>query len=281
MVEIEPNGNRSTRYLDGFGGTYATETPDGRIATMRRDAQGRVTHSTDIDGIETRFIFDIFGRVLTEFVALPEGSSGYCTAENVGPDGICRIGIANVYDGAGRLTRSVDADGVSRTYFYTAAGDLALEKQGEWLMSAYRYDERGNPDLVWEDGVATSFTYDDLDRVTPECRGARGNRCGQSLAYAHTDADWIESVTVGESATTSYRYDALGRVVGQSNPDKTSRSMKYGAVTPMCSLTDEDGITTNWTHDPFGRLSETRLPGRSEPRRYDYAFQVDGPGRSA
>ena len=276
VVEIDPHGNRSTRYLDGFGATFATATPDGGIATMHRDAQGRVTHSRDIDGVETQYEFDSFGRVVEEFVALPESSSGYCTAQNAGPDGFCRIGLENSYDGAGRLTKSVDADGVSRTYFYTASGDLALEKQGEWLMSAYRYDDRGNADLVWEDGVVASFTHDDLDRIIQECRGARSDRCGQSLEYTYTDADRIETVTVGGSSTTSYQYDALGRVVSLTNPDKTERTMKYGAVTPMCSLTDEDGITTGWAHDPFGRLSETRLPGRSEPRRYDYAFRVDG-----
>ena len=276
LVEIDASGNRSTRYLDGFGATYATETPDGRIATMHRDAEGRVTHARDIDGVETQFVFDSFGRVVQEFVVLPESSSGYCTADNVGADGLCRIGVENTYDGAGRLTGSIDADGVSRAYSYTVAGDLALEKQGRWLMSAYRYDDRGNPELVWEDGAVTSFTYDDLDRIIRECRGAHGGRCGQSLGYTYTDADRIQTVTVGAASTTSYQYDALGRVVGLTNPDGTTRTMRYGAVTPMCSLTDEDGITTSWAHDPLGRMSEARLPGRSEPRRYDYAFRADG-----
>ena len=126
MIEIDPDGNRATRYLDGFGATYATGSPDGRIATMRRDAAGRVTHSTDIDGIETQYLFDAFGRVAAEFIALPEAASGYCTADNVGPDALCRIGVANFYDGAGRLTRSDRCRWcASRTYSYTAAGDLA------------------------------------------------------------------------------------------------------------------------------------------------------------
>ena len=137
---------------------------------------------------------------------------------------------------------------------------MRLEQQGDWLISAYRYDDRGNPDLVWEDGVVTSFNYDDLDRITEECRGAQGDRCGQSLEYTYTESDRVETMTVGASATTSYDYDALGRLVAQTNPDATSRRMKYGAVTPMCSLIDEDGITTGWTHDAFGRLSEARSP---------------------
>ncbi len=277
IVEIDPNGNRAMRFLDGFGVTFATQTPDGRMATMQRDAMGRVTRSTDVDGMTTQYVFDSFGHLEREFLALSVGDSENCTMSNADAAGVCRVGPTNSFDGAGRLSSSMDADGVVTTYGYTASGNLAFTKQGDWLTAGYRYDERGNADLVWEDGAVTRFTYDEFDRIVSECDGVHGNNaCGQTLDYTFDAGDRIASVTAGGISTTSFLYDVLGRLVERVNPDGSRRSMSYGAVTPMCELVDEDGITTTWTHDALGRLSEVLQPGRSEPRRFTYEFAVDG-----
>ncbi len=268
MTSFDANGNRAVQYQDGFGFTYATETPGG-LTHVRRDALGRVTHSTDLDGLETRFEYDIFGRVVEESIIVGAGSADYC-----GNSAGCRVATRMRYDGAGRLVELEDADGVVRRLGYSRAGDWAFETQGEWLMSAARRDPMGNPSWEFQGGVETTLAYDDLDRLVSECRGVVGKRCAQQFDYTYTPTDQLETISVGRWATTTLHYDPLGRVVGSSHPDGTRRKMIYGLTTPLCALIDEEGIETRFRHDALGRLTEVLPPGRSNPVRYEYDFDV-------
>jgi RHS repeat-associated protein len=121
-----------------------------------------------------------------------------------------------------------------------------------------------------------------------------------STSYATTSAlfgygTWLTSTTDVNNQTTSYTYDALGRMTGEVKPGETSGDFTTQWVyTNWCSGTssqspceeiDEiDRLNSNTTtttrafYDGEGRLVETRTPGPSEQDVVTYVY-YDTAGR--
>ena len=269
MITIDPNGNETTQYYDGFGQIYATLSQENRTF-IRRDEQDRVIASTDIDGITTNYTYDAFGNVLQEYINITEPSLDYCVTPP------CSVGISKKYDGAGRVIEQTDADGVVSRYGYSRAGDKIFKQHENWLIEAYRYDQMGNRIWEWEDGVETKLKYDNLGRVEHECRGLMGHRCAQKFSYAYTSGNQLKSIKVGRNPKTNFDYDELGRIIQITNPLGAKRKFIYGINTPVCSLIDEENIETRWEYDGFGRLIKEHRPGQTNAVQHSYFFDVNG-----
>lgn len=116
------------------------------------------------------------------------------------------------YDGAGRVTRITDANGVNTDLTYTSRGWLATRTVGG-AITTMGYTPYGAVSSVTDpDGVTTTYTYDDAHRLT-DITDALGNRIHYTLDAAgnKTKEDIFDAGgTVHRSVSRSY--NTLGQL---------------------------------------------------------------------
>jgi RHS repeat-associated protein len=277
-VEIDSNGNRTTRYRDAFGRPLRSELPDGTFTETTRDAFGRAVSIRDIDGRVQHFEYDTLGRVITDYFLVPEAETESCRLHD--ENDMCRVGMSYEHDGAGRITATIDADGVRERHGYTAHGQLAFSARGPWIMQAASYNDDGTPDWIWTDGSYTRFTYDAWMRPSEICGGAdlAAGTCVRTTTITRDAAGRILTRKLDNDPPLRFEYDALGRMTKRITPLGGIRTFRHSRATPVCEQTDEEGLITRWRYDAFGRLTAYQPPEFETPREYLYEFGVAIPG---
>ena len=158
------------------------------------------------------------------------------------------------YDGAGRLLRMVDPNGLETTFTYHPRG---------WLLSTTVND--GDVTAI------TAFDYDaagNLTRVTPPSSGL--------LDFTYDSANRLTSITDHQGNTVRYTLDAMGNRVNEQFEDPqgiVTRKLDrvYNSLNRMIRETGADTTrTANYAYDANGNLTQS-IDGlsRTENKRYD------------
>ncbi len=136
------------------------------------------------------------------------------------------------------------SDDIDRTYTYdidTTTGDLEIEVDHGGLRTEYRRFEAGTlQELAWDDGSGGEDTV--FSRVVESETG---------LVSSETDA---------ASNTTTFDYDAVGRLVEQAPPldDESTWAYNLTSSPPTIVVTTGTSVTTT-TLDELGRVIETEV----------------------
>jgi RHS repeat-associated protein len=258
---------------------YSDATPD---VSYGYDPNGNRTSMTDGAG-SASYMYDALNR-LTE---LTRGSDSFaCTYNGAGnvtertyPGGRT---AGYTYDDDGRLA-SVSSNGATTTYFYDAAANLTRtalpasngheetrtydrggrttevrnSKAGVTLsFTGYAYDAAGRPTSTTTTAGTTTYTYDQLDRVTAASGG------GLTLSYAY-DALGNRTSETGPSGTTTYTYNAGDQLTSSSGP---GGNVTYGYDANGNQTT---AGTRTFTYDLAGRTSSTTNGGQTTSYSYD------------
>ena len=200
-------------------------------------------------------------------------------------DGILRS--HEEYDVLGHVVRETDGDGVAidTTYdpFYrpcTRQYETAVTlydgtaAKPKW---SYEYDV---DDLlqasVDPEGNRTEWDYDHVGRVLQQRFIEYGTSPAvvtrKSVYNDYTGAGGSRKITttdVNLNATTTY-LDGAGRIVKTLFPDSTDETRTYNNRGWLDSVTDVDGLKTDYRYDLYGRLDKEVGPGTSWERDYDY-----------
>lgn len=123
---------------------------------------------------------------------------------------------SNVRDALGRLTRSTETifgETHVQEYAYDLVGRLQEVRRDGQVVASLEYDANGNRLRVTRPSPSgdVTGTYDEQDRLLTF--GA--------ATYTYNPAGELETKVVG-SETTSYRYDAVGNLLGVTLPDGTA-----------------------------------------------------------
>ena len=161
----------------------------GRITAFAYDALGNLLSETVTGGGLSRshsYTYNAKGQVLT--ATDPRGNvTKYAYASNGTlanvTNALGHLTSFTAYDGAGRLLRSVDANGVASTFNYDARGRLTTRKVGT-LTTKLTYDNAGNLIKVTKpDGSFYKFSYDGAHQLVG-IADALGNRIADTLDKA-------------------------------------------------------------------------------------------------
>ena len=211
--DIGNNGQLVTYGYDNNGNRKTRADVAGRVASYDYDAQNRVTKFTTApDGGITRYGYDVEGKLAS--VTDPRN-----------------LVTRYTYNGLGDLLTRVSPDTGSTSYSYDTAGRLASETRANGAVIGYAWDKLGRMTLRSAGAVIEGYTYDEgtygkghLTRLN--------DATGQTTYTYAADGQLTQqmSTIVGVSYTTTWSYDAAGRLAGMSYPNGLALSYTYDAT---------------------------------------------------
>lgn len=245
-VVDELGGSAAVSQLDGLGRVW-TETAPRVSNRATYDTTGRRTSTTDIHDLTSSFYYDIHDDLT------------YITDARTGTTSFDR-------DGAGRVVRRTDADGVVETLSYTYSGLPYRSYRGPYLLSEQTYDPRGLVTYASEDGVELALTYDELGRLTKRREGIDGAQELRVTTYFYDAGDRVietrRSPVAGLQTGTSYtHHDAWGRAYETVDALGHTTSFAFDAAGRVRRVRDAEGAVLETIYDDLGRVTDRQVPG--------------------
>ncbi|WP_431685685.1 Ig-like domain-containing protein [Hahella sp. NBU794] len=220
----------------------------GRVTQYGYDKLGRLIAVTDALNNVTSFTYDQAGNKLTQ----TDAAQGRVSAEGGQESGSAAEGRTTrwTYDTMGRvLTRTLPM-GQMESFSYDVAGRLLSHTDFNGQATAYTYDVNDQVSRIdYADGEVETFTY---------------NAMGARLTATNS------------LGTTSYQYDALNRLVEETQPTGAVLSYSYdkaGNKTSAIVTHQGKAETTTYLYDALNRLSKVIDPQGGETL---YAYDAVG-----
>lgn len=281
--------------------------PAGHVTTIQSyDADGRITRTTDANGVNTDMTYTSRGWLTSRSVA---GATTHFTytpygavASTTDPDGVM---LRYTYDAAHRLTDITDAIGNRIHYTLDAAGNKIrkqiYDSNGAVVKSLSRtYNTLGEltavidglNHTVFNAGYGDSYdadgnlvhsadaqdiqrrqSYDALDRLVSTIANYNGTDAATSntqSVYQYDALDRLAGVSDPDVLSTIYTYNGLGDRTELLSPDTGINTSTYDAAGNRLTHTDAKGITGTSTYDVLNRITSTRYPDNSLDVTYNY-----------
>ncbi|MGX5203192.1 RHS repeat-associated core domain-containing protein [Aliikangiella sp. IMCC44632] len=254
--------NKTLHSYDALNRLEKSIDPDSFETSFTYNRQDQLTQVTDAEGKTTQYEYNAFGE-MTKLISPDTGTS------------------TMTYDAAGNLTSKTDARGIKVDFTYDALNRLLTESYPDSSENiTYFYDDTSNGNhgvgrltRVTDSSGSTNFRYNLFGLVTHEIRVVNGNT--YTTAYHYDDIGRINTITYPSGRSLIYGYNAMGQVSkistefqGQTQALASDiRFMPFGALQ---SLTYGNGRTLNQTYDLDYRLSDKSVSGI-----YQYQYQFD------
>lgn len=246
MTERTLNATSSDGYTNVFKYAYAIQ---GTLLGDKNTYPFQVT-KTDPNNNAVCYTLDGLRRMIrrdVNAVDVTNGEASWWKMEERGYNDMGRLASHSVFD------YDVDASGHT-TQTYTLATNLIT------------YDDWGNTyQVAYNDGTADITVHDPVNKTVSSTRSG-----------VTVNAQAIPPVTptlgTGWSVST-YDYNATGRTIAierrysAATPDAaqaySSRSRQYNGLSWAMSDTDELGRMVTYQYDPWGRVTDTTLPDKT------------------
>ncbi|WEK02284.1 MAG: LysM peptidoglycan-binding domain-containing protein [Candidatus Sphingomonas phytovorans] len=212
----------TTNSYDAFGNLVKVIDPRSNASYFYYDALGRIISTRDADNYVTERVYTAFGELasVTRRYNKASGTASDTTPPTPTPDAARDATVSFQYDRVGQVASKADALGAVTTYGRNAFGDVITEVD------------------PLENGPATTIqttrTYDKRGMLKTEV---------------------VDSAAGGKALTTSYGYDAFGRVLTLTDPANQVSSKVYDRSGLLVSSTDALNQTTSYSYDKRGNLA--------------------------
>ncbi|WP_035647620.1 RHS repeat-associated core domain-containing protein [Bradyrhizobium sp. ORS 285] len=263
IAHVEPSGNRQEMILDGLGRTIRRDelNPAGKLVQV-----AAWSWSFGADGFveERRRRLDWDAETWTWERTYVDGLSRTVRDAKLGPDGVRPVEIVRTYDGCDRV--------LSET-LPTYAGDPTTTVRTT-------YDAYGRVVKIERPSPAggttvTTTTYPTVTRSVEV--QAEGTSVARTITSAHAKINGQNVVLskTDPSGTTTYAYDALGRITSVVDPTGVRTEATYDGIGRQRSTTRKTADGTAFagvtqTYDDAARtLVETTLSGRATTYVHD------------
>ena len=264
-------GDKQTWTYDASG-YLATATDEvGHVTTITAwDWRGNPLTVIDANGVTTTLTYDAQGRVLTTTVNPGATQSLY----------------QFTYDAVGNLTRLTLPKGGYLDYTRDSAGRVTLVTNDRGETITLTPNAMGEAtSLVTRNAASTitqqqTFAYDELGRLI-RAVGAAGVTQTTIVGYDKTGN--ATGLTDARGKASSTAFDALDRVVSQTDPESKTVETAYDAQDQLTAFKDGRALQTTRIVDGFGDVIREVSPDRgTRTYWYDAAGRatklVDGDG---
>jgi RHS repeat-associated protein len=247
---VDPQGNQTASAYDATSNLVSMTAPDPFTFQVANtfDARNNLTTHTDALGHVARFGYTATDEVAS--IIAPTGDDTELT-----------------YDGRGLLTKLTDPRGKVTSLGYDAAGNLISQTSPLGEVTTYTYDSsgrlltrvdpRGNLPGARAIDFTTTYSYDNLDRVTAVLQPRK--------AHASTTTyDSVGQVTATADPlghTIRYGYDVvIGRTTTVTDANGGITLYTYSAAGRRTSVTDQVGDKTTMAYDNRGNIATVTSP---------------------
>jgi YD repeat-containing protein len=251
-----------TEMLNWQGGSvYSTAVTAYNVrdqVTQVREYAGAEGSGTYQDTVLT---YDGYGRLKTRHA--PEQSTGTATVWT--------------YNADDTINTNTDARGAVTTFGYNSrhlVTSVTHTLTGQPNVTAsFAYDAAGNRTSMTDSLGATSYSYDQLSRLTSEIRGFTGVG-NYPISYVYNLANDLNSLTAPSNTTINYTRDMSGRLTSITRPGQTLASaISYRASGAMKHMLYGDNSTMDVTFNPRLQPATFTIPGKISKT---YAYHADG-----
>jgi YD repeat-containing protein len=240
---------------------------DQNVRTDRSyDAAGNLRSQTDPNGVVTQFTYDRQGRLTG---VIENHRPGETPSEQV------NVQTQYTYNAQGQRTAIRSAQAVlentqaQTTFDYDALGRLTAERDALGNATRYTYDLLGRRvEQMDARGQPTQYRYDGLGRLEGiETPGASPEE-KIAVTFFYQPTGLRKRMTDGQG-TTTWDYDAVGRVVSVTDPFGKRVGYQYDGLGRRTALTYPDGKVAAYTYDTANRL-ETATDWNGQAAHYTY-----------
>jgi len=228
-IAVAAGNFSATRVLDSLGRPYTDLGNNGQRVDYRYDNNGNIYTRKDVVNHTTTYAYDAQNR--PSQVTAPDGGVtlyGYDTKGNLqsvtDPRGIVTSYTSN---GFGNKLTQTSPDTGTTTYTYNAVGQMLSETRANGAIITRGWDALGRMTSRTSGGTTESYTYD--EGTYGKGRLTRINDAtGQTTFQYSAAGELVQQVSTIFSLnyTTTWTYDAAGRLVGMSYP--SGESLLYG-----------------------------------------------------
>jgi len=224
-----------------------TTSSDDRTTLSFYDALGRLRYVQDAEGNVTEQQYDADDR-LTRTIRWP-GQQTFTTSSSVGS-------IALAFGPNPPATAAIER------FAYDAAGNLVDQWDGDDNRTHYDRNAFGD---AWQvtraygtgDAQVTSYTRDAGGRVV-KMRTAFGTTQEAPTSYVYDGVGNLTDIYDANSQRTQRSYDALGRLVSETDALNNATTYQYDAFGGVTKVTDARLFSTYNYYDKLGRVTATR-----------------------
>lgn len=259
----DPLGNSTKIAYDALNRLVRTTDPNSGVTGYAYNANDRLTGVTDPRNLVTSYAYDGLDNQ-TRLTSPDAGAT------------------AKTYDATGNVTGATDARGVSTTNTYDALNRLTKAASSDGTIVTYQYDQGTNglghlTSMVYPGG-STSWSYNVHGRVLRKQQSA--GTAVLTTSYSYDAAGRLAGMVYPSGRTLAYAYDASGRVSRISVGGQTLISnVAYEPFGPVAGWTTGNGTTYERVYDADGAISDVHWATgsgatRSASLAYDAAQQV-------
>ncbi|MFZ6028030.1 MAG: RHS repeat-associated core domain-containing protein, partial [Chloroflexota bacterium] len=267
-------GQTTSYTYNGLGRITSIIDPQGAAAAFTYDANGNLLTATDALGNSTAYAYDGKGQIITITDALGRITTfTYDSQGNVSSSTDQLGGVTTMtYDAAGNLIAVADALGSTTAFTYDELGRQLTMTDPKGNVTSSVYDALGNRVAATDgNGNITRYEYDHRQQVTRMIDALNQITEITYLAGSKLPA----SLTDAKGQTTTFTYDSMGRLTGETDPLGKTITYQYDAKGNLTSRTDGAGNTITYTYDALGRLLSKSFPdGTSDLFSYDAKGRV-------
>lgn len=277
----------------------------GRTTSYQYDNNDKLISTTNAARHTTQFAYDVNGNLST--ITNAKGGVTTMAYDNV-TDWLQSVEFAGAkrqytYNSDGSVATMTKADGTQLKYSYDQLGRITDDG-----VNTYTYDDKLRLSSITHDGQTLKYTYDGFNRIVGTTLGSQTNtytydensNCtsvngitytydrlnrltavtfsDKTINYSYRKDSQVEQVVYPNGMTTTYDYDAVGRLIGKKTNlsngtvvsqydftlDKVGNIIEQSTVEPYSNMTI-----------PFANTSYTYNDGNRIIKAGDTSFAFD------
>lgn len=195
------------------------------------------------------------------------------------------------YDDAGRLVQKTQVEyDATGSYSKTVASAMAYDDYGrmtaayqvgvsENLTTFYTYDGMGRKVIETNpNDIDTIYSYDGMGRMTRMTEDPTG--LNRITDYVYNRLGQLEQLLAydgqGQTQTTSYAYDLMGRQTWVEYPDEGTVAYQYDVTGQVTQRLDQRSIITAYSYDLAGQLTKKQNDPTNPTLVEKYAYDARG-----